>query len=112
MGILTRTDPQAEVQRLHRELLDVRRELRDTQTECRALRDQLEGRKDHMWWVQAKVYAQAKANNRMQRTVENQRFVLRTLEQLGRSLTRDEFVAARDEMKNDQLKERIDVPSA
>jgi hypothetical protein len=39
--------------------------------------------------------------------VTSQRFVLRTLDGLGRSLTAEEFRAARDALSNAQLRERI-----
>jgi hypothetical protein len=41
-----------------------------------------------------------------------QRFVLRTLDELGRSLTAAEYRAAWDRVADDQLRNRIDDPDA
>ena len=46
-------------------------------------------------WLQRKVVAQAKALTRLNERVTNQRFTLRTLEQLGRGLSAGELAAAR-----------------
>jgi hypothetical protein len=59
-------------------------------------------------WLQAKVLRQAAALDVLNRRVVSQRLVLRTLDELGRSLTADEFRAARDRVADGQLRDRID----
>jgi hypothetical protein len=58
-------------------------------------------------WLQRKVWRQAAELDRLNRRVTSQRFVLRTLEQLGRSLTTEEYRAARDAVSNCELRDRI-----
>jgi primosomal protein N'' len=48
-------------------------------------------------WLQRKVAAQAKALTRLNERVSNQRFTLRTIEQLGRGLSSDELARARED---------------
>lgn len=60
-------------------------------------------------WLQAKVAAQKYANDRMHSTIVRQRFVLRTLERLGRGLTPEEWKEARD-LENEQARKRIGDP--
>jgi hypothetical protein len=60
-------------------------------------------------WLQSKVLRQAEALDALNRRVVTQRFVLRTLDGLGRSLTAEEYRAARTEVANAELRERIDV---
>jgi hypothetical protein len=60
-------------------------------------------------WLQAKVAAQKVANDRMHSTIVRQRFVLRTLERLGRVLTAEEWKEARDQ-ENEQARDRIGDP--
>lgn len=55
-------------------------------------------------WLQRKVVAQAKALARRDQRIVNQRFVLRSLERLGRGLTPDELATAR-------LLEGVTVPA-
>jgi hypothetical protein len=91
------TDPQAE-------LLELRQEVD-------ALRAQLEGDLPRATaWLQWKVWRQRTALDRLNRRVATQRFVLRTLEQLGRGLSREEYLAARA-AQPEQLQERIEEPS-
>jgi hypothetical protein len=45
-------------------------------------------------WLQCKVAAQKKALDRQHTTIVRQRFQLRTLDNLGRSLTKEEFLDA------------------
>ncbi|HEX6026390.1 MAG TPA: hypothetical protein VFZ00_30625 [Solirubrobacter sp.] len=59
-------------------------------------------------WLQRKVWRQAAALDRLNRRVLTQRFVLRTLDQLGRSLTADEYRTARVAIANEQVRDRID----
>jgi uncharacterized coiled-coil protein SlyX len=58
-------------------------------------------------WLQAKVAAQKKALDRLHSTIVRQRFQLRTLNNLGRGLTVEEFLKARDAVDNDQTVKRI-----
>ena len=64
---------------------------------------------ENMSWLQMKVAAQKQANDRMHSTVVRQRFVLRTLERLGRGLTPEEWKEARD-LENEQARKRIGDP--
>lgn len=64
---------------------------------------------ENMSWLQAKVAAQKQANDRMHSTVVRQRFVLRTLERLGRGLTPEEWKEARD-LEDEQARKRIGDP--
>ena len=58
-------------------------------------------------WLQAKVAAQKAALDRLHSRVVNQRFQLRVLNELGRGLTVEEFLAAKDKVENAQVAERI-----
>lgn len=64
---------------------------------------------ENMSWLQAKVAGQKQANDRMHSTIVRQRFVLRTLEHLGRGLTPEEWKEARD-LENEQARKRIGDP--
>lgn len=64
-----------------------------------------------MSWLQAKVAAQAKALDALHSSVVRQRFVLRTLNELGRGLTSEEFLKARDAVENSQSRKRIGDPA-
>ena len=63
-------------------------------------------------WLQGKVNRQRAALDALNRTVVSQRFVLRTLDGLGRSLTPDEYRQARNAETNEQLRDRIEDPDA
>ena len=63
-------------------------------------------------WLQRKVLRQAAALDELNRRVVSQRFVLRTLDGLGRSLRKEEYLAARAAIDNAQLRDRIDAPDA
>jgi hypothetical protein len=63
-------------------------------------------------WLQGKVLRQAAALDVLNRRVVSQRFVLRTLDELGRSLSTEEYRSARARIANAQLRERIDDPAA
>lgn len=65
---------------------------------------------ENMSWLQAKVAAQAKALDNLHSRVVRQRFQLRTLNELGRGLTRDEWVTYRDKTGNEQVRTRIGDP--
>jgi hypothetical protein len=87
---------------------DLRHELLELTAERDALRAQLDGDLPAATrWLQRKVWRQARELDRMNRRVTSQRFVLRTLDGLGRSLTAEEFRAARDALTNAQLRDRI-----
>jgi hypothetical protein len=89
-----------------------RRQLLEVTAECDALRAQLAGDIPAATaWLQAKVWRQRLALEGINRRVENQRFVLRTVNELGRGLTAEEYRAARD-AAGEQLRGRIDEPAA
>jgi len=89
--------------------IDARAELVELRAERDALRAQLEGDLPAATrWLQRKVWRQAAALDVLNRRVVAQRFVLRTLDELGRSLTADEYHAARDRIADLQLRSRID----
>lgn len=92
---------------------DLRAELVEVTAERDALRAQLEGDLPAATrWLQRKVWRQAAALDALNRRVVSQRFVLRTLGELGRSLTAAEYRAARDGVANLALRDRIDDPVA
>jgi hypothetical protein len=93
--------------------IDVRAELVELAAERDALRAQLDGDLPAATrWLQRKVWRQAAALDALNRRVVSQRFVLRTLAELDRSLSADEYRAARARVANDQLRERIDEAPA
>lgn len=65
---------------------------------------------DNSSWLQAKVAAQAKALDVMHSRIVNQRFQLRVLNELGRGLSREEFLAAKAQVENEQTSSRIGDP--
>lgn len=67
---------------------------------------------ENMSWLQAKVAAQKAALDQLHTRVVNQRFQLRVLNELGRGLTREEFLKARDAVENEQTAKRIGDPEA
>lgn len=50
---------------------------------------------------------QREALDRLHTRVVNQRFHLRTLNELGRGLTKEEYLEARDAVQNEQVKDRL-----
>jgi hypothetical protein len=95
------------------EVSDLRAELVEVTAERDALRAQLDGDLPTATrWLQRKVWRQAAALDALNRRVVSQRFVLRTLDELGRSLTADEYRAARDRVTDPQLRDRIADPAA
>ena len=87
---------------------DVRVQLVELTAERDALRAQLAGDLPAATrWLQRKVWRQAAELDRLNRRVASQRFVLRTLDELGRSLTAEEYRTARDAVSNAQLRDRI-----
>src|SRR5215475_4030667 len=92
---------------------DLRAQLVELAAERDALRAQLSGDLPKaMRWLQRKVWRQAAALDALNRRVVSQRFVLRTLADLGRSLTTEEYRSARAAVGNDALRDRIDVDPA
>lgn len=97
----------------------VERESAARQAELDALRAELaEVRRDRDWpdglyRMQGKIERQRTALDRLQRRVENQRLVLRTINELGRGLTDEEWAAAKAGVASDQLRDRMTdkVPS-
>lgn len=82
-------------------------ELTELKDRVRILEAQLEGNiPDATFWLYRKVNQQRKALDILNHRVVSQRFVLRTLEELGRGLSREEYISARD-AQPDNLKERI-----
>ena len=91
----------------------LRQEVVELEAERAALRAQLEGDLPTATrWLQRKVWRQTAALDVLNRRVISQRFVLRTLERLGRSLTAGEYRAARDAVADSQLRARIEDPDA
>ena len=91
----------------------LRVQLAELADERDALRAQLEGDLPAATrWLQRKVWHQREALDALNRRVATQRFVLRTLTALGRSLTADEYRSARDRLDNVELRGRIDEPGA
>ncbi|MBO2451274.1 hypothetical protein J4573_29565 [Actinomadura barringtoniae] len=92
---------------------DLRTRLVEVTAERDALRDQLDGELPRATrWLQRKVWRQAAALDALNRRVVSQRFVLRTLGELGRSLTAVEYRTARDRIADADLRRRIDEPDA
>src|SRR5215475_15877497 len=92
---------------------DLRAQLVEVTAERDALRAQLDGDMPKATrWLQRKVWRQAAALDALNRRVVSQRFVLRTLDDLGRSLTTEEYRSARAAVGNDALRDRIDVDPA
>ena len=88
--------------------VDLRHELLELAAERDALRAQLEGDLPTATrWLQRKVWRQARELDRLNRRVTSQRFVLRVLDELGRSLTAEEFRAAREAISDARLLDRI-----
>ena len=91
---------------------DLRTQLVELRAERDALKAQLEGDLPSATrWLQRKVWRQAAALDGLNRRVVSQRCVLRTLDGLGRSLSAEEYRAARDALGNPALRERIDGPT-
>jgi hypothetical protein len=90
----------------------LRAQLVELAAERDALRAQLEGDLPSATrWLQRKVWRQAAALDALNRRVVTQRFVLRALDELGRSLTAAEYRAARARASA-PLRDRIEDPDA
>lgn len=59
-------------------------------------------------WLQSKAFRQGKALDRLNRRVLNQRLQLRTLNELGRGLTPEEYREARAKVTNEQVLARLE----
>jgi hypothetical protein len=91
----------------------LRAQLVELAAERDALRAQLDGDLPAATrWLQRKVWRQAAALDALNRRVVTQRFVLRSLDELGRSLTAAEYRAARARVANARLRDRIQDPDA
>lgn len=83
-------------------------ELRELRAEVGALRAQLEGDLPRATsWLQWKVWRQREELDRLNRRILSQRLALRTLEELGRGLSREEYLEARARQP-EQLRDRTD----
>jgi hypothetical protein len=88
---------------------DLHADLREITAERDALRAQLDGDIPAATrWLQRKTWRQAAVLDVLNRRIVSQRFVLRTLDGLGRSLSPDEYRAARAAVVDEQLRNRID----
>jgi hypothetical protein len=97
----------------HPDATALRSQIVELVAERDALRAQLEGDLPTATrWLQSKVWRQAAALDRLNRRVVGQRFVLRTLDRYGRSLTASEYRAARAAVADPRLRDRIDDPDA
>lgn len=77
----------------------LRQQIRELRADNAAMRAQLDGDLPKATaWLQAKVWRQAAALDLLNRRVLQQRLALRTIEQLGRGLTSDEYRAARADL--------------
>jgi hypothetical protein len=105
MTVMTDTD-------VRRELAQAKADLRGMESENQALRqiidDSYPGK---MPWDLRKVARQRRALDQLNRKVLTQRFVLRTLEELGRGLTRQEYLSAKATVEDAQLRDRIENPT-
>jgi hypothetical protein len=93
---------------MHASEVPLRDQLVELTAERDALRAQLDGDLPAATrWLQRKVWRQAAALDALNRRVVAQRFVLRTLDELGRSLTAAEYLAARERVASPQLRARL-----
>lgn len=106
-------DHVAAMQELRDALFEERRKNAELQGDISALEAQLEGDIPAATrWLQLKVIRQRGALDRLHSRVVTQRFQLRTLEELGRGLSREEYLAARAAEENPAVRERIAEPAA
>ncbi len=92
---------------------DMRREILELQRERDALLKQIDGDPElSLYFYQRKAIRQRAALDQLNRRVVSQRFQLRTLNELGRGLSKEEYLKARDAVQNESLRERIDDPDA
>jgi hypothetical protein len=87
---------------------ELRGQILELTTERDALRAQLAGDFPAATrWLQTKVWRQREALDALNRRVVAQRFVLRTLDELGRSLTGPEFRTAKAALPDGQFRDRV-----
>jgi hypothetical protein len=88
---------------------DLLSEIAELTRERDALLEQINGDPElSLYFYQRKAIRQRVALDRLNRRVVSQRLILRELERLGRGLTREEYLAAREAVENPQLRERIE----
>jgi uncharacterized coiled-coil protein SlyX len=58
--------------------------------------------------LQSKIARQQKALDALNRKVTSQRFYLRVLNELGRDITKEEFLEAKAALENESKAERLD----
>lgn len=89
---------------------DLRNQNLQLRAERDALKAQLEGDiPKATQWLQHKVWRQAAALDVLNRKIVTQRFMLRVLEGLGRTLSVEEYRTARDAVANEELRDRIEA---
>lgn len=109
MSILGNADQQ-KIRKLQGDLSQARRELAICERDRDSYLAQLEGRKDLMWWAHAKCRRQSSALDDLNRRTTTLRFGVKVMEQiLGRPVTREEWVAARSLVADEQHRDRIDA---
>lgn len=94
------------VEERNRELMKRNRELQDQIWMLQMQDGELST--EQQSWLQMKVASQRKALDTLNRKVVSQRFRLRVLQEMGRDLTKDEYLAARDAIQSEQVKDRIE----
>jgi len=88
---------------------ELRRQILELRQENAALHEAMSTSAPHdLWWWYSKCVRQRDALDILNRRVVSQRFVLRTLGELGRGLTREEYLAAREAVPDERLRERIE----
>jgi hypothetical protein len=96
------TDPRIEISKLKSEVAQLKMEIE-------TLEAQLQGGDipKATAWLQMKVWRQRKALDALNRTVVTNRFIVRTLNEMGRGLSREEYLEARSKQP-DLLQARIE----
>ena len=94
---------------MNEEEMRLKAEVSSLRSELSALRDLLDGGDlpsgvNKLAW---KIERQRRALDVLNRRVLSQRFYLRIVDELGRGLTKEEYVEARDRVENEQVKQRL-----
>lgn len=93
---------------MNEEELKLRNEAYELRDEIKALKALIDGDiPAGVSRLMSKVDRQRAALDKLHTRVVNQRFHLRTLNELGRGLTKEEYEVARDRVENDQVKDRL-----